>query len=271
MQWLKAYGAMFMQYQSKVDIAALLIITSYSISLLLSIFSFIYAFPIFIAGFVLHKHKNKADRASSNIDRHSISDTLNMLNSLSISRGNTRSLSVTSAIPPYFAYKKEVNLSLKEFRITGNSHKSFAVLISSPKIQLRKIGILLYSSFNWGYDIKKSAIQILKNDSERLSYASKAIPMLSNAEAMVALGTNFFFPAFAGVIISIIKFSSPKLYISSSMLLASFFMYYIISVNYASSHKYNTPLKARIMQTFGLSSVAAMVMSLTLQLSSMMI
>ncbi|MCL4404528.1 hypothetical protein M1583_00870 [Candidatus Marsarchaeota archaeon] len=243
-------------------------ILAYAAAIIAVFYYLPYAISFFAFGLFIHAlARNKKESGSAL--RHSA--TMEFIRSLSESGPKTKSAAIMSSIPVGFNYKDELYKAIASLKFGVDSETAFSEMLSSSDFNLRKIGLILYSCFRHGVRIKDAARLELENDSEKIRYAIKASPMLANSEAMMLGSTNFFFPAFAGITLNIMKFSNGSAYTATSTLLMCLFVYYIANVNfgYISRHRFSFLDKtARVMR---LSAFAAIVMGAVLEISSIML
>jgi hypothetical protein len=240
----------------------------YSVSILSSVYYLPFSASAFITAFAVQRLSKFNGRKR---DKFVISDTMEMIKSMSEAKAMTRYSAVLSSIPKDFKHYLQIKNSMEKFRLTGDVDDSFGAMIKSGDKQLRDIGAILYSSFVTGSNTSSASSWFIKKNSATMKYGLKLLPMAENSELMLISGINFFFPLFAGITLNIIRFSSPGAYTSSYIPLLGLFIFYILSVNYVTLKNSFIARGKYIIRVLELSAFASLVVQIALHASYLML
>ncbi|MCL5680119.1 MAG: hypothetical protein M1465_02145 [Candidatus Marsarchaeota archaeon] len=237
-----------------------------------SIVSSIYYLPLSASAFMLAIAVQKLSKHGyKGRDKFVISDTFEMMKSMSAAKKKPRYSNILSSMPRDFKHYNLVKRSLVKFKLTGDAESSFGEMLGSVDKRLRDIGTILYSSFITGSDISGISSWFIKKNSSAMRYGMRILPLAENSELMLSSGINFFFPLFAGITINIIKFSSPGAYASSYLSMFAIFIFYIITVNYATLKNSFAARDGYFIKVLSLTAFASLAMQLAVRVSSFML
>ena len=190
-------------------LTAIAIVSSSAASLLLAALNQTYlsaaAFLVSAAAFI-------ASRRTSRNPRQFEYDTAQFLDNLirnsSISKSTMKVL--TDSLNPRFVFYNDLATAIDKYRKGSATEYAFSGLEGKGPVLFQEVLNTITRSLDDGFQPAQAFAELKQGSSAKDAYAGRNRVSISGANSLVRMGSTVFFPAFAGISIDIIRFTSTQ-------------------------------------------------------------